>query len=222
MLRYAELSLSGEPSGPIFGLFHDEPDVSIALTRYLEPVENGQHIGLTDIVGDLDAARNVLETYENVLQYDMAETDDRGTVYARYRSIGSLRDLLDILYHRNILLDWPIEHRTTVTGPEVRFEIIGTDEGIRRATADLPEQVTVSVERVGRYEPSPETDSVLTDEQAALLRLAIEMGYYDVPKRTTQEEIAEELGVTSGTAGDRLQRLERRVMRAHAERLRRQ
>lgn len=56
----------------------------------------------------------------------------------------------------------------------------------------------------------------MTDTQAALLDLAIEEGYYEVPRETSQRALAERLGVTPGTVADRLQRIERRVMTAYA------
>lgn len=217
MLRYATLSLSGDAREPTFALFDGSPAVSITSTRYLGPIEDGQHIGLCDISGDLAVARDRLESDGEILRYNVAGAGERGVVYAHYRSVGPIKELLEILYRHEIVLDWPIDHRRTDRGPEVRFTVIGTNEDIKRATAEIPDLVAVSVERVGRVEPSAGTDPVLTDEQAALLGLALEEGYYEVPRETTQRALADRLGVAPGTVADRLQRIERRVMTAYAE-----
>ncbi|SFR34293.1 helix-turn-helix domain-containing protein [Halogeometricum limi] len=218
MLRYATLSLSGEARAPMFDVFDGSSAVSLESTRYLGPIEDGQHVGLSDVRGSLTAARELLAANDDVLQYDVAGTDARGMVYAHYRSADPITDLLEILYRRDIVLDWPVDHRQTERGPVVQFSIVGTDEGIRRATAEIPDVVAVSVEQVGRLEPRVESDSVLTDGQAALLDLALEHGYYEVPRETTQRALAERVGVAPGTVADRLQRIERRVMTAYAER----
>jgi predicted DNA binding protein len=218
MLRYATLSLSSGVREPTFDLFSDSPVVSIESTRYLGPVENGQHVGLSDVSGDLAAARDRLETSEDVLRYDVAGADDRGVVYAHYRSVGPMEELLDILYRHDIVLEWPIEHGRSERDDAVQFTIVGTDEGVHRATTEIPDVVAVSVERVGDVESKAEADPVLTDPQAALLDLAIEEGYYEVPRRTTQRALADHLDVAPGTVGDRLQRIERRVMTAFVER----
>ncbi len=220
MLRYATLSLS-LPDGvrePTFDLFGDSAAASIASTRYLGPIENGQHVGLSEVCGDLEAARELLAAADDVLRYDVAGTDGRGVVYAHYRSVGPVKELLDILYRRDIVLEWPIDHRGRERDSAVRFTIVGTDEGIHRATTEIPDVVDVAVERVGGVESKAEADPTLTDPQAALLDLAIEKGYYEVPRRTTQRALADHLDVAPGTVGDRLQRIERRVMTAYAER----
>lgn len=216
-LRYATLALSGAIRPPVFDRFDRSSAVSVETIRYLGPVENGEYVGLSDLRGDLDVARELLADSDRVLRYDVAGAEGRGIVYAHYRSVGPVGELLAVLYRNDIVLDWPIEHRRTADGPEIRFTVIGTNAGIRRAAAAVPEAVDLSVEQVGRFESRRESTPLLTDRQAALLELAVEEGYYEVPRETTQRALADRLGVTAGTVGDRLQRIERRVMTAYAD-----
>jgi len=217
-LRYATLSLSGEGLGEVFDLFDSSSAVAMEATRYLGPVENGQYVGLSDLRGDLDVARALLDESEQVVRYDVAGTDDRGLVYAQYRSVGPVGDLLAILYTNDIVLDWPIEYRHGGGESEARFTLIGTNAGIRQAAADLPAGLAVSLVEIGRFESGDDAATLLTERQAALLDRALEAGYYEVPRETTQRALADELGVTAGTVSDRLQRIERRVMTAYAGR----
>ncbi|MFC7137811.1 helix-turn-helix domain-containing protein [Halobaculum litoreum] len=46
----------------------------------------------------------------------------------------------------------------------------------------------------------------LTDKQREALTLAYDRGYFSSPRRTSQEEIAEELGISRQSLGDRLKR----------------
>ncbi|WP_225336542.1 helix-turn-helix domain-containing protein [Halomicrobium urmianum] len=217
-LRSATLSLSGAIHSSVFDQFDRSSAVSIVATRYLGPVENEQYVGLADLRGDLDVARDLLAESDRVLRYDVAGTDERGIVYAHYRSAGPVGELLTILYDNDVVLDWPIEHRQMGPETESRITIVGTDEGIQQAIADIPDVSELSLLRIGQVRAGNDASPLLTETQAALLDLAIEAGYYEVPRETTQSALADRLGITPGTVSDRLQRIERRVMTAYAQR----
>jgi DNA-binding CsgD family transcriptional regulator len=54
--------------------------------------------------------------------------------------------------------------------------------------------------------------SSLTERQRFVLRLAYEMGYYDIPRKTRTEELARKLGIDKGTFNDHLRRAEKHVI----------
>lgn len=54
-------------------------------------------------------------------------------------------------------------------------------------------------------EPEPPGEG-LSDHQREALRLAYEMGYFEIPAKTSLEDIAEELGVTASAVSERLRR----------------
>ncbi len=217
-LRSATLSLSGAIHSSVFDQFDRSPSASIVATRYLSPVENGQYVVLADLRGDLGVARDLLAESDQVLRYDVAGTDERGIVYAHYRSAGPVGELLAILYDNDVVLDWPIEHQQTGAETESRVTVVGTDEGIQQAVADIPDVSELSLLRIGQVQAEDDALPLLTETQATLLDLAIEAGYYEVPRETTHSDLADRLDVAPGTVSDRLQRIERRVMTAYAER----
>ncbi|WP_160134676.1 helix-turn-helix domain-containing protein [Halococcus salsus] len=213
-LRSATVSLTGMAADPVVARFDRSETVSIESTRYLGPVDDGRYVGLSDLRGDLDVARELLAASDRVERYDVAGTGEHGIVYAHYRSAGLIGDLLSILYRNDIVVDWPIDHRPA-DEPRTQLTVVGTAIGIRRAVAALPERVSLSVERVGQFDPAGD-DALLTERQAALLDLAVREGYYEVPRGTTHRALAERLDLAPGTVSDRLQRVERRVMTAYA------
>ncbi|RJT00210.1 helix-turn-helix domain-containing protein [Halococcus sp. IIIV-5B] len=214
-LRSATVSLTGMAADPVVARFDRSETVSIESTRYLGPVDDGRYVGLSDLRGDLDVAQELLAASDRVERYDVAGTGEHGIVYAHYRSAGLIGDLLSILYRNDIVVDWPIDHRIADGESEARVTVVGTAIGIRRAVAALPERVSLSVERVGQFDPAGD-DALLTERQAALLDLAVREGYYEVPRGTTHRALAERLDLAPGTVSDRLQRVERRVMIAYA------
>lgn len=66
--------------------------------------------------------------------------------------------------------------------------------------------IDVAVER--RYDPDPagRTDYGLTDRQRETLELAVDSGYYDIPRETTTQDLGEALGVSDQAVTERLRR----------------
>jgi predicted DNA binding protein len=54
----------------------------------------------------------------------------------------------------------------------------------------------------------------LTDRQREILRTALAAGYYDIPRRVTQRDLATALGLSRGTIGDHLRRAETKIIRS--------
>lgn len=95
------------------------------------------------------------------------------------------------------------------------FDISGSHEGIREVIAGF-EDADMDLTLRGLHEYRSETDILasLTDRQREVLRTAYENGYYDVPRGTTTNELAEELGVDGSTVSEHLQRAERNLVAA--------
>ncbi len=62
-----------------------------------------------------------------------------------------------------------------------------------------------------------ETAEVLSDNQWALIQMALQMGYYDVPRACTQYELAEESGLARSTCSETLHRAESKIIQQFAE-----
>lgn len=62
------------------------------------------------------------------------------------------------------------------------------------------------------YHGQEEAQAELTPRQRAVLRQAIDDGYYDVPRRTSQTELAAKLGVSKAALCETLQVIEKKVM----------
>jgi predicted DNA binding protein len=109
-------------------------------------------------------------------------------------------------------------------------ELIGTcDPEVRDggATVSLTGEQSTIAEAVGAYEDAGvSTDlrslgaydgevgplAALTDRQREVLATAHEMGYYDVPRTASTDEVAAELGVDDSTVAEHLQRAERNLL----------
>jgi predicted DNA binding protein len=92
----------------------------------------------------------------------------------------------------------------------VDWNLITGGEGSLRELVErlVSEGCEVEVKRSRR----PEMHRPLTDRQEQVLRLALESGYYDQPKRVTIKDLARKLGISPSTYQETLQRAERKVM----------
>ena len=88
---------------------------------------------------------------------------------------------------------------------EVRFS---THENLSAFTSECrAENIPLELTRV--YNPSRPTEGPwygLTDPQREALTLAVEMGYYDIPRRCTTKALAAELGISDQAVTERLRR----------------
>jgi predicted DNA binding protein len=55
----------------------------------------------------------------------------------------------------------------------------------------------------------------LTDKQAAALAAAIDIGYFDTPRRASAEDLAAKLGVSPSTAVEHLRKAEKKVLESY-------
>jgi hypothetical protein len=103
--------------------------------------------------------------------------------------------------------------RPTFEGGRLRVSIIAHEKLIKELLSGLDKiGVAHKILRIGR--PKAQSGSALnalTPKQSSILRLAHTMGYYDVPRRTSTEELASLLRMDKGTVGEHLRRAEKHV-----------
>lgn len=76
-------------------------------------------------------------------------------------------------------------------------------------------EVTFELERVCTDDSNLGSDLGLSTEQRRVLEVALEMGYFDIPRRSDLEDIAEELDISSQAASERLRRGHRHLVSHH-------
>ncbi len=73
-------------------------------------------------------------------------------------------------------------------------------------------EFTVEIEAIYDMDDSQSSRYGLTDEQYETLRLALEAGYYDVPRSVTMDDLASEIGISHQSLSERLRRAHRNVL----------
>lgn len=172
-------------------------------------LNDGTIVMLSQLRGNLDRARGILEIEQNVLEYDVPENGD-GIAYIRCIVTDPVKSILSILDESEVVVDMPL---VFTDGGTIRVTLLGDQKILRRVLEAVSNHVEIDIERTGEYRSaSRRLSSLLTDRQREILSLAIEMGYYDVPRRATYEDIAEETGLSLATIGEHLQKIEATIM----------
>lgn len=112
-----------------------------------------------------------------------------------------------------MFFEFPLEG---IEGDGIRVTMVGeTNEVLRRTLAAIPDEIEVTVDRIGAYPPDlRDVSSLLTERQQEILNIATDLGYYEVPRRATHRDIAERVGLNAGTVSEHLRKLEARVFAA--------
>jgi len=93
------------------------------------------------------------------------------------------------------------------------LSLVGSQETIRNVLRNLEEAgVVPELHRLGDYGGGEQTLETLTDRQLEVLQTAYDLGFYDVPREVTIDEIATEIGIDGGTVSEHLQRAERNIL----------
>ncbi|MHC3439116.1 helix-turn-helix domain-containing protein [Natrialbaceae archaeon A-gly3] len=72
--------------------------------------------------------------------------------------------------------------------------------------------VSPDLRKLGPYEGRDDPADTLTDRQQEVIQTAFDMGYYEVPREVSTEEVAAELDLDPSTVAEHLQRAERNVL----------
>jgi DNA-binding CsgD family transcriptional regulator len=177
--------------------------------HYINLLDDGTGVGLYQLRGDFERATEVLEANPDVLTCEKSAASD-GLVYLHFRSNSLMTDLLGIFRQYEIVVDWPMEY--TDRGG-LRVTMLGADEKIREAITEIPDGIRITLEGMGEYHPDMRRlVSLLTDRQRELLELAIDEGYYEIPRRATLRDIADRADISAGTVGEHLRKIETKVI----------
>jgi len=153
---------------------------------------------------DVDAVLAAMRDHARLSKVSVMARDD-GIATVR---IETTAPLLLVAAKRSGL---PIEMPLDIENGVAEVEVTGEHERVAALGKRFDEMgLEYELERVRqRVDPI----RLLTDRQQELLLAAVELGYYDVPRRSTLTEVAGHVGIAKSTCSETLQRVERTVVR---------
>ena len=178
--------------------------------HYLNLLDDGTVIGVARFRGDADRLATIEDEIPEIISCTVTG-GETWLAYMHYEPDEVETALLERINTEAISIDWPM--RETDDGLQVT--LFGEDAALQQLIAGFPDEVDVTLERAGEYQPHMgDPAGQLTDRQIEILRTALAAGYYDIPRRATQRDLAAELGFSRGTIGDHLRRAEAKIIRS--------
>ena len=102
----------------------------------------------------------------------------------------------------------------TESNCQITYRLFMSGEGIPNFLQSLHENgVVYKIGEIAKMSPT----RALTPKQERVMKSALELGYYDYPKRISTEELSKAVGVSSSTVSEILRRAERRIISGYFE-----
>jgi predicted DNA binding protein len=170
----------------------------------------GSPVSLSWCDGSEDAVADVLE--ELAIVDDYALSPDAGGTYAFVWQDQPTLDpsVMALVSEPAVVALPPLRYDEDGT---VTVTLVGTHDALRRLVATVGDRMDYTVTELTEYEGGGRPGG-LTDRQRTALAVAVDVGYYDVPRTGTMATIAERLGCAESTASELLRKGQARVVRA--------
>jgi DNA-binding CsgD family transcriptional regulator len=195
---------------PLTAEFQAHPDIQPEGMPYINLLRDETGVALFGLRGSEEAVADVLADHEAALEWELIPGDSGFYIYTHFAAREPAVSLLTLLDEYQLVLDLPI--RFTAQG-HMRVTVIGRDDNIKQALLNVPPSVNAEATEMGAYRPDDgRAIASLTERQREVLEAAVDLGYYEVPRQATYEEIAEACDCTVGTVGEHLNRIEARII----------
>ena len=177
----------------------------------------GDALGILHYIeGDIDAYRDVAEETPEVVGYDLVPAgEDAFYAYIRDATTDALQEMFGPITHGGLVVVPPIVYHEDGT---VTLSLFGPTDEMQAGIDAVPQPVEVSIEEVGGLAATrPAVEARLSDRQREALTAALELGYYEIPREATHEEVAEAIDCAPSTAAEHLRKAESNVLQSVLE-----
>lgn len=212
-MKHVRLTLRAPPGtvDPVYDMMTRADHVETVLGLHWN--FSGDRLGALHYVeGDREAYVAELSTLGPVLEYDVARQSEAAFyVFNQCVIEGGSKALFETFTRGSLLVVPPIEY-----GPDgtATFSLFGTSKEIQAALEDVPDPVDVEVREVGGMAGTPGVEgAALSRRQREAVEAAVELGYYDVPRGASHEDVADRIGCAPSTAAEHLRKAESKLVR---------
>lgn len=176
--------------------------------RQVELLEDDGRGGVTQIEVENPLEEDRLDDIASVEDWDFLSEKDDTYIYLLEVEALEMPDTASVDHDDLVGMCDP-----TVSDRGILLSLVGSQEAIRSMLRNFEEAgIVPDLHRLCEYEGGERTLDALTDRQLEVLKTAYNMGFYDVPREASIEDIAAEIGLNSGTVSEHLQRAERNIL----------
>lgn len=218
-MKYLRVTVTPDPAAApaVFRLLANSRHFSEARLLDVNYADSRGITGLFRLDGDHEAFLAAVENVPELVHAEVAPIDGErfyllATVSpAEAPTIGAMFETLTL---DGLVVLKPVHYRDG----KVHARLVGETAAVQRAMTTLPDAVTVEVNEIGRHGFASESaTATLSERQREAVCAALDVGYYDTPRRATHEDVASRLGCAPSTASEHLQKAEAKLLEAALE-----
>lgn len=173
----------------------------------------GDALGILHYIeGDADAYAEAAAEVPEVLGFDIVEAgEDAFYAYIRDATTDALQDLFGPITTGGLVVVPPIVYHEDGT---VTLSLFGPTDEMQDAIEAVPSPIDVTIEEIGGLAATrPAVEARLSDRQRDAITTALELGYYEIPREVSHEDVAEAIDCAPSTAAEHLRKAESKVLR---------
>lgn len=214
-MKYLRLAIR-EPEArrnPLHTFLVEHEGMQLAqLWNWHEATDGNGDLLLFRVVGEFAPYTAALDEAAFVSAYETARIDDESFyLYVEHETRDADHAFREPFLDQRVLTAPPIEF---AANGETRMEVVGRAADVQAVVDGFPPAYEVRVDRVSSYgRGMTATGSLLTERQREALAVAVELGYYDIPRTASVEDVAGELNCAPSTASDHLRKAQARLAR---------
>ncbi|WP_158058572.1 helix-turn-helix domain-containing protein [Halorussus halophilus] len=175
---------------------------------------SGDRLGLMVYAeGDVETFRAELREVAEVLDFEVVSAgEDRTYAYLQNELNEVSSQLFGTFTRGSLLVLPPLNYNGDGS---VTLSVFGPIEEIQAAVEEVPSPFEVTIGEVSGMGATPSlAETLLSPRQREAVEVALEVGYYDIPREGDYEAIAAEMGCAPSTAAEHLRKAESKVLRA--------
>ncbi|NEU58805.1 helix-turn-helix domain-containing protein [Halorussus sp. MSC15.2] len=202
------------------GVFHPlgkrlsaEPAITREAIHRVELLDEETVLSFAEGSGDRHRYEEIMDESPSVTDY-LVSGDDRWMAVSQFEPTDSTRRMLERQRESDVVVETPI--RVEDDG-SLCVTCLGSESDLRDLFREVTDDPALSFEVVetGDYDPDEGSFArLLTTRQQEVLEAAVEEGYYNTPRESTHEDVANAVGIAPTTAGEHLRKIEERVFGA--------
>lgn len=157
------------------------------------------------VLADRDAYESALEAVTSIQEYELVD-GQTGELYLYVQDTPSEsdRELYDSFIGTDLVALPPV---TFLPGRRLTLQVLGTASDVQTAVDEFPDGFDVELDAVTTIQPTG-SHTGLTRRQREALEAANRAGYYEIPREGTVSDVADELDISTSTAGHHLRKAE--------------
>lgn len=173
---------------------------------------SGDHLDTLHFVeGDRERYVAALEEIPLVLDHEVVPAgEDAFYVYHQCRIEGGAGTLFETVTRGGLLVVPPVEFGD---GGTTTFSLFGNDAEIQAAVESFPASIDVEVRKVTGMGNAPKVvTATLSDRQREAVTAALDLGYYEIPREASHEDVATAIDCAPSTAAEHLRKAESKLL----------